>query len=653
METRSRKSKSRSTTPFSVEQFSQEFLDKETLAENTVRITRSTTSYKIKESQSRAVDEVTSTIKTAASSGSYEYQGNIHKTSDYSSEDGENEVSSTRALSNNERNQMIEDARAAANGGGKVSAFELYKKAGRYWEVYPKTDYTYSPISKDRVELAPGVVAMPNMSRRTIHSVHRPSGTSTPIEFLHKETNTDSYRPRQLFGYRNEASGVSTSGWRSVRSTVVATFTRIVVLVSAVWWFVVRPYNAVMGMLYKFAGNVMLFDTWLLARNRPVNKVPMLVGFSVVSLLAVGGACLLCSLLDSSENQSIPVDKQIPKEPFAYQAGNDIITNQQKTIEYLKDEITNLRDEITKAQQQWQGDFNRIQSTINSPFIYRVNRCCKNPLIDTEHYVNKLTSKLLNDPAFLHNQPGLTSYLRAIFVARDELEARLSNITTKYTDLLHHNTANLMEEITNRMKPHQIDYSEVPDDRIKSIVKRALSLYDADKTGLVDYAVESMGGEILSTRCTEHFNYGKAVVSVLGIPLWYPVNSPRTLITPGVGPGQCWAFQNFPGFAMIRLSKRIRVEAFSVEHISRLLVPDGNVDSAPKEFEVFGLRDEYDGEPELLGRYEYDAEGEPVQFFDADEPHKVYEIVELRIVSNHGNPNYTCLYRFRVHGKSV
>lgn len=37
------------------------------------------------------------------------------------------------------------------------------------FSVFPKTDYTYSPTSQCRYEIAPGVLAMPNMSRRSIH----------------------------------------------------------------------------------------------------------------------------------------------------------------------------------------------------------------------------------------------------------------------------------------------------------------------------------------------------------------------------------------------------------------------------------------------------------------------------------------------------
>lgn len=187
--------------------------------------------------------------------------------------------------------------------------------------------------------------------------------------------------------------------------------------------------------------------------------------------------------------------------------------------------------------------------------------------------------------------------------------------------------------------------------QIRRIVKKVLAIYDADKTGLVDYAMETMGGQILTTRCTENYHYGKAVVSVLGIPLWYPVNSPRTVITPSINPGECWAFQNFPGFVVIQLSNMVEIEAFSLEHISKLLVPDGKIDSAPKEFEVYGLTIENDKEPVKLGNYIYDFDGEPLQFFEVQNRGHVFGIIEVRIISNHGNPNYTCLYRFRVHGK--
>lgn len=47
----------------------------------------------------------------------------------------------------------------------KHVAYKEYKEAGEYWNKFPKTDYTYSELSPFRRELAPGMIAMPNMSR--------------------------------------------------------------------------------------------------------------------------------------------------------------------------------------------------------------------------------------------------------------------------------------------------------------------------------------------------------------------------------------------------------------------------------------------------------------------------------------------------------
>ncbi|EDV38102.1 uncharacterized protein Dana_GF11074, isoform A [Drosophila ananassae] len=54
---------------------------------------------------------------------------------------------------------------------GNVSdylAYIEYRDAGEYWNKTPKTDYTYSELSPHRRQLAPGIVAMPNMSRRSL-----------------------------------------------------------------------------------------------------------------------------------------------------------------------------------------------------------------------------------------------------------------------------------------------------------------------------------------------------------------------------------------------------------------------------------------------------------------------------------------------------
>ena len=142
-----------------------------------------------------------------------------------------------------------------------------------------------------------------------------------------------------------------------------------------------------------------------------------------------------------------------------------------------------------------------------------------------------------------------------------------------------------------------------------------------------------------------------------GIPLWLPLNiwgpstNPRTAIQPGVMPGECWAFKGSQGFLVIKLSMPMKPTRFSLEHIPKSLSPNGKIDSAPKNFQVYGLQTDKDSDPQELGRYSYDQDGEPLQFFSVQKPiQKPISLVELRILDNHGHEDYTCVYRFRVHG---
>ncbi|XP_061158537.1 SUN domain-containing protein 1 isoform X2 [Syngnathus typhle] len=190
------------------------------------------------------------------------------------------------------------------------------------------------------------------------------------------------------------------------------------------------------------------------------------------------------------------------------------------------------------------------------------------------------------------------------------------------------------------------------EEQVKLIAQNVLKLYSQDKTGLVDYALESGGGSILSTRCSETHETKTALMSLFGVPLWYFSQSPRVVIQPDMYPGNCWAFKGSQGYLVIRLSMRIRPTSFCLEHIPKALSPTGNISSAPRNFTVFGLDDEYQEEGELLGHYTYQEDGESLQIFPVKEPtEKTFQVMEVQVMSNWGHPDYTCLYRFRVHGE--
>ncbi|KAA0706098.1 SUN domain-containing protein 1 [Triplophysa tibetana] len=192
----------------------------------------------------------------------------------------------------------------------------------------------------------------------------------------------------------------------------------------------------------------------------------------------------------------------------------------------------------------------------------------------------------------------------------------------------------------------------ISEEQVQLIVQRTLKLYSEDRTGQVDFALESGGGSILSTRCSETYETKTALMSLFGLPLWYFSQSPRVVIQPDMYPGNCWAFKGSHGYLVIRLSMKVLPTSFCLEHIPKSLSPSGNISSAPRRFTVFGLEDEYQEEGKLLGDYTYQDDGDSLQIFPVMEnSDKAFQIIEMRVLSNWGHPEYTCLYRFRVHGR--
>eukprot|EP00092_Neocalanus_flemingeri_P000023 GFUD01000023.1.p1 GENE.GFUD01000023.1~~GFUD01000023.1.p1 ORF type:complete len:2308 (+),score=442.37 GFUD01000023.1:211-7134(+) len=338
----------------------------------------------------------------------------------------------------------------------------------------------------------------------------------------------------------------------------------------------------------------------------------------------------------------------------------------QKQIEDLKTQINNLESE---------------QKALN----LTMTGCCKNITaieITVEHYINDLLQNIIENKPDNEGKPteNFAAWVNTYFIAKSEIETKLTALTADIeTKIQHHMDTEMRDvakseaqqtaqqimdtvsstirmEYAQRIKEAQENNTEAPveglsKEEVFKIVKSALIQYDADKTGMFDYALETAGGSVVSTRCTETYIQKTAMYSIFGIPIWYPSNNPRTIIQPGVQPGECWAFKGSSGFVVVQLSERIVPTKFSMEHISKSMSPSGKIDSAPKDFVVYGLRFEKDTDPVKLGKYSYSQEQDPLQFFEVMFPSKeAFPYIELDIISNHGNMNYTCLYRFRVHG---
>ncbi|XP_069889486.1 SUN domain-containing protein 1 isoform X6 [Dipodomys merriami] len=241
------------------------------------------------------------------------------------------------------------------------------------------------------------------------------------------------------------------------------------------------------------------------------------------------------------------------------------------------------------------------------------------------------------------------------FVSKDELQVLLQDLELQVLKNVSHHISVTGQVPTSEAIVSAVSeagISGITEAQARVIVNNALKLYSQDKTGMVDFALESGGGSILSTRCSETYETKTALLSLFGIPLWYFSQSPRVVIQPDIYPGNCWAFKGSQGFLVVRLSMLIHPTTFTMEHIPKTLSPTGSISSAPKDFAVYGLESEYEEEGQLLGQFTYDQDGESLQMFHTPERlDRMFQIVELRILSNWGHPEYTCLYRFRVHGE--
>nr|CCA21808.1 conserved hypothetical protein [Albugo laibachii Nc14] len=130
---------------------------------------------------------------------------------------------------------------------------------------------------------------------------------------------------------------------------------------------------------------------------------------------------------------------------------------------------------------------------------------------------------------------------------------------------------------------------------------------------------------------------------------------PETALSETMEIGSCWAIGGHQANLSIRLSERIIPTSVSIHHIMRQVARD--VTAAPNRFRLWGIVGNlmtYAIDHIPLGSYAYNRSASSSQTFKivpAEELTIALDGITLSIESNHGNQDYTCLYRFQVHGK--
>ena len=228
---------------------------------------------------------------------------------------------------------------------------------------------------------------------------------------------------------------------------------------------------------------------------------------------------------------------------------------------------------------------------------------------------------------------------------------------------------------------------------IGTVVDRAVQQYVAkDYLARVDYALNSGGAGVIPSLTSPTLEirptYFFGLVS--GSPVF--AHSPVYALHHETTIGYCWPFAGSKGSLGVKLARRVYMEDVTIDHVSGEVAHD--LRPAPRHMEVWGLvegKDNLSKFQEYLDRQaqeraEAEREGRPVPeepirpsalpknhpyihlasfMYDARGSNSVqtfpvrpevkelgidFGLVLLAINSNWGNEEFTCLYRFRVHG---
>lgn len=219
--------------------------------------------------------------------------------------------------------------------------------------------------------------------------------------------------------------------------------------------------------------------------------------------------------IDTLRNDMNALKEQL-KSVFAV---NDMA---KESIDSLHAEHSQLSDRLASMQAEQNEQLKKLLESIdvklnafNEKQISSIDNHIRNALVEIFGYRSSDGKPLTN--------ADLANWIQSIFVAKELLETRLSALNAKYEhrfdDEINHMAEVVIRNVSETIKRdiaialeqsgserrdakvmhHDIDES-LNEAHIQQLIQKALAVYDADKTGMVDYALESSGGEVLSTR---------------------------------------------------------------------------------------------------------------------------------------------------------
>ncbi|KAK0204826.1 hypothetical protein DFS33DRAFT_1259183 [Desarmillaria ectypa] len=234
---------------------------------------------------------------------------------------------------------------------------------------------------------------------------------------------------------------------------------------------------------------------------------------------------------------------------------------------------------------------------------------------------------------------------------------------------------------------------------VEQLVESAVAIHNQDTIAKPDFALHSGGARIIPSLTSPTFEVrpqtwrGQVFGAIAGNG--YAIGRPPiTALHHESHNGHCWPFAGSSGQLGVVLATPAYIKEISIDHVAKEVAFD--MRSAPRRMEVWGLVEgrensakvnewkadkarlraealergetiEEEAYPKTLPKspmyvriaaFEYNIHApNPVQTFSVlDEIQNLgvdFGIVTLRILSNWGRDEFTCLYRFRVHGERL
>ena len=314
-------------------------------------------------------------------------------------------------------------------------------------------------------------------------------------------------------------------------------------------------------------------------------------------------------------------------------------------IERLRDNLTELADEVNSSRDVMNAQLRPIQDQIES--LRTVHTGLQDSIADIRTDIEAKVEAGYSSGDDNEQEDGTESH--GADVLSEEDDAVLSGLWHKLDDL-----EGLVQSFL--AETNDSDDDNDPREGNESVCKEDVWECHPPPPMTIskpDFAQRGAGASVVTSLTTQTYNPSnvpfRRVLQLLGIYTGY--GFPEDALSVSTALGQCWPMKGHNGFLAIRLARPVLIDAISIDHVPQEEAID--MSSALREFKVFvyGPGDDLMGDGDVLLDGVYDATGgEAVQTFDTNTP-KLAQVVRLYIANNHGNEEYTCLYRLRVHGE--